>query len=181
MPWQFAAAEVRNRPLNRVFAAVFIRETAAAASAIIEYRRSGAKAFPEVAARWSTRPEPLRFETVDQQDMAVLAAKSGQQAPVATRVVFDPTLVPSTTVVDLAPGQWDEVAVAILHEGGDAYAFGAQSYAFGPPPFSNPEWKLDRGEWEVTLTVRSSGVTATKTFKLDNLSADFSRFKLTAP
>ncbi len=177
-PWHFATAHVRNRALHSALARLLVRQSATAATATIEFRKGGAKVLPEIAGRWSSRPEPLRFEMVDDQGIAVVAAKSGQQAPPITRVVYDLTLVPATLTLDLAPGKWEEVAVAILHDGGDAYAFGAESYGYGPPPFSNPAWKLDRAEYDVTVTVQSSGVSATRTFKLDNLAADFSRFKL---
>lgn len=163
-PWHFAAAWVRNRPLHPLLARVLVRQSATAATATIEFRKAGQKVLPEIAGRWSSKPEPIRAVPVAQGQTLI--------------VQYDPTMVPDTQVVDLAPGHWEEVAVAILHARSDAYAFGAESYQHGNPPFSNPAWKLDRAEYQVTVTVQSSGVSATRTLKLDNLAADFSRFKL---
>jgi hypothetical protein len=70
------------------------------------------------------------------------------------------------------------VAVAILFQDGEAFAWGAESYAEGG---RRRDWKLERGEYDVAIRVESSGIRRTFRFKLDNLAADFSRFGLNAP
>jgi hypothetical protein len=179
VPWTFAVVSVRNKPLPRVLRAILVREIAADCSVTLEFRRSGELAVPEVPARWSSRPEPLRIEPVSPGAGTTTAASASSSGTTVgqVRFNFDLSMVPATLRQDLAPGRWEEIAVAILHQGGDAYGWGAMSYAFAGG--NNPDWRLDRGVYEVTVRAQSSGISEAARFKLDNLSADFARFKLT--
>jgi hypothetical protein len=107
--------------------------------------------------------------------MAILAAKAGFPPVTQTRIVFDPSLVPQTLANDLAPGHWEEVAVAILFDDGQAFAWGAESYSAGG---RRVDWSLERGDYEVSVRVASSGIQKVFRFRLDNLAIDFSRFRL---
>ena len=79
---------------------------------------------------------------------------------------------------DLPAGdRWEEIAIAILLQEGDAYGFGANSYQF--PLWRNPTWQLPRGVYTVTIKLDASGVSKTERFKLDNLKTDFARFRTT--
>jgi hypothetical protein len=157
---------------------VLIRESAAGCRATIQVSKGGEHILPEIPARWSSRPEPMRVETLDDHGMAILAAEAGQVMPVQTQLVYDQSMVPQTLTNDLGPGRWEEVAVAILFDDGAAFVWGAESYAEGG---RRAEWQLDRGEYDVALRVESSGIRKTFTFKLDNLAADFSRFGFKRP
>lgn len=163
--WTFATVWVRVEPLPRGIKAILVRESATGATATVEFRQSGRRVLPEVAARWSSQREPVEAD--------VKGFVAGQ--PII-EFKYTPEALPRTNVHDLTPGRWEEVAVAVLRDDGEAYAFGAESYAF--PEWRRPEWKLERGEYEVTLRIESAGPSATKRFRLDNLTADFNRFRL---
>ena len=87
-----------------------------------------------------------------------------------------PELIPKSKVYDLIAGaRWEEVAVAVLRDG-EAYGWGAESYAF--PNWRNPSWKLDRGEYDVTVTAVAAGKTWSRRFGLAHLSDRLSDFRL---
>ena len=73
-----------------------------------------------------------------------------------------------------ASSRWEEIAIAIVHQDGGAYGFGARSY-------EHPEWRNPTGvgsrRHTVTVRLEASGVRKTKRFKLDNLKVDFARFR----
>lgn len=165
--WLFAVVCVRNRPLARPFRWLLIRQSAEGCKAEIEFRRPGEHelSLPEVQGRWSGTPQPIKLIGID---------TLGQ--PVHT---FDPQVVPLTTQITLPPTeQGHELGVAFIRDDGCAYAWGANSYAYGPE-WRNPEWALDRAVYEVTVCVRASGIAKHVRFRLDNLSADMARFKIT--
>lgn len=163
--WQFATVWVRVRPLPRGLSALLVRESATGATTTIEFRQGGRRVIPEVAARWSAQREPIEAEV-----------KGYVAAQPIIELRYKPDAVPRTKVHDLAPGRWEEVAVAVLRDDGEAYAFGAESYAY--PEWRRPEWKLERGEYDVTVRIESAGPSATRQFRLDNLAPDFNRFRL---
>jgi hypothetical protein len=163
--WTFATVWVRVKPLPHGISALLVRETATSATATVEFRQGGRRVLPEVPARWSAQREPVEAE--------VKGYVAGQ--PVI-EFKYTPEAVPRTKVHDLAPGRWEEIAVAVLRDDGEAYAFGAESY--GWPEWRRGEWKLERGEYEVTVRIESAGPTMTKRLRLDNLTTDFSRFRL---
>ncbi len=180
VPWTFAAVWIRNKPLTPILRWLFVREIAAASTVQVAFRRRGELVFPEISARWSSRPEPQRTELQlsDEEQLAITeAAQRGEdiRALLFPRV-FDPALVQPSLRLDLAPGTWEEVAVAILRDDGEAFAFTAESYRF--PYWGNPEWALERGQYDVTIRVESGGITATAEYTLDNLAADFAHFRL---
>lgn len=188
VPWTFAVVHVRNKPLPHVLRSLFVRQMAAGATVTLDFKKDGARVMPQIPGRWSSRPEPLRLETGGPGSLAAaLSAQSASaahsstavspmSAPTTVKWTFEPSLVPQTLAQDLAPGHWEEVAVAILLQTGPAFGWGAESYAHGG---QNPAWKLDRGEYEVTVRVDSSGISKERTFRLDNLAVDFGRFRLT--
>ncbi len=90
--------------------------------------------------------------------------------------VYDPTLVPDTLRLDVPPsGVGQEVAVAITRDG-QAFMFGAESYAYGT--FGNPKWKLERKQYDVDVVASSSGLRAVGRFRLDNRDADYATFRI---
>ena len=175
-PWSFAVVHVRNKPLAPWVP--LARMTAEACRATIEFRKGEERdlAIPEIDARWSARPEPIKRDLVDPP------ADVADDAPAGAKLVieqYDPEAVPSTLILDLpASNRWEEIAIAIIHQDGDAYGFGARSYAH--QLWRNPAWKLDRGVYSVTVHIEASSVSKTETFKLDNLKADFARFRTSA-
>lgn len=175
--WTFAVVHVRNKPLPRWLP--FTRASADGCRAMIEFRRGGDKDLyiREVPGRWSGTPQPVREEHVQPPEELKSLLPEGAVLAVTK---FDAQLVPQTLTFDLpAASRWEEIAIAVLHRDGEAHAFGAESYAFGPL-WKNPDWKLERGVYDVAVRLEASGVSKTKHFKLDNLAADFARFK-TAP
>jgi hypothetical protein len=174
VPWVFAAVEIRNRPLWRPLQAVLVRESALGCEVTLEFRVQGQKqlAIPEVAARWSGQPEPIRSVPV------VTSPNVGMttgQANVTFVAHYDQTMVPQTLRFDVpAADVGQEVAIAMLRQDGTAHAWGAESYAF--PEWKNPVWQLQRQVYEVTVGVQASGISKSRRFLLDNLAPDFARF-----
>ncbi len=185
-PWTFAHVWIRNRPLPPIIRGVLVRESATACTATVEFSKGGERVLPEIPARWSSRPEPTKVELEPlTEGPAASAAGTGAAVMAGTPEVhqnvivrYEPSMVPQSLTNDLAPGRWEEVAVAILFDDGEAFAWGAESYAAGG---RRTDWRLDRGEYNVAIRVESSGLRKTLRFKLDNLAADFSRFGLKRP
>ena len=166
VPWTFATVYVRVAPLPRVARSMLVRQSAAGATVTIEFRQNGQLVLPEIAGRWSARREPVEPE--------IVTGPSGQPT---VRWKFLPEQVPNSRTLDLAPGRWEEVAVAIQRQDGTASAFAAESYAHSD--WRHQGWDLPRGVYDVTVRVASSGVSRARDFMLDNLAADFNRFRLT--
>lgn len=162
VPWTFATVGIRNAPPPR-WIPFLARETALACRATIQFYRRGEAVTSPIAGRWSDRPEPIRAELVDPATGQVIG-------------MLAPDLIPESQVYDLvAGGRWEEVAVAVLRDG-EAYAWGAESYGF--PNWRNPEWKLERGEYDVTVSAAASGKTWTRRFRLSYLSNRMNEFRL---
>ena len=111
VPWRFAAVDICNQRPPR-WAVLVNRETATSCRVLLEFRRRGELAIPPVRARWSGRPEPLRSHPVTRPDGSVEFV-----------TIPAPELVPESTSFDLpATGAWEEVAVAVLQDDGEAFA-----------------------------------------------------------
>lgn len=89
-PWHFATAYIRNRPLHPLLARVLVRQSATAATATIEFRKAGQKVLPEIAGRWSSRPEPIQMIPVAQGQTVI--------------VQYDPAMVPDYAGDRSCPG-----------------------------------------------------------------------------
>jgi len=174
VPWVFAAVEIRNRPLWRPLQALLVRGSALGCEVILEFRTPGQKqlAIPEVAARWSGQPEPIKSVPVVTSPNV---GSAGGQADVTLVAQYDPTMVPQTLRFDVPAAKvGQEVAIAVLRNDGTAHAWGAESYAF--PNWKNPAWELKRQVYEVTVSAQASGISTSRRFQLDNLAYDFRRF-----
>jgi hypothetical protein len=164
--WTFAHVWIRNRPLPRGLRSILVRETASAATATLKFSKARQQVLPQIPARWSSKREPTK------QEIGPTIEGSEWRELITT---YLPEVVPQTLTNDLTPGKWEEVAVAVLFADGQAYAWGAESYSAGG---RREDWKLERGEYEVAISVESSGISKTFEFRLDNFAADFSRFRL---
>lgn len=162
VPWHFATVGIRNAPPPRWFPVA--RLPALSSRVSVAFWQNGDNlAVGPVPARWSARSEPIRSYPVAQGDGFGLV-----QIPAAE-------LLPDTYEYDLlAGGRWEEVAVAVLLDDG-AFAWGAESYFHN---WRNPDWKLDRGEYDVAVTVEHSGGRDTESFTLRYLSDDHDEFRL---
>lgn len=171
VPWAFAVIDVRNAASPR-WIPFLTRETAFGCEIAIQFFRNSEAATEPIAARWSDRPEPIRYQIVDS---GVLGAPPGTAVRIG---VLAPDLVPPSKTYDLpAGGRWQEVAVAVLRDK-EAYGWGADSYAYD---WKNPNWKLDRGVYDVRLTIQWNGGSMEKRFALPFLSTDIGGFELTPP
>lgn len=170
-PWHFAVVDVRNAPSPRwlPFAS---RDTAVGCRVSARFYRQGEPITLPIPCRWSDRPEPIRNELVDP---GTLGAPPG---PPLLLGIPDPTLVPASQVYDLpAGGRWEEVAVAVLRDG-QVHGWGAESYFYD---WRNPDWRLDRGVYDVDVRVEWQGKSKTGRFRLEYLSDDLPSFRLTDP
>lgn len=171
VPWTFATVRVYNRPLPKPFSALIVRGTAECCEVTLEFREPGKSylSLPQVPARWSSHPEPLRsIAIIDENGVPSMSTQ------------YDPTVMTSTKRLDIpASDGGEEVAIAFLTSDGAAAAFGAESYAF--PGWMNPDWRLERRVYEVSVYVRGSGVSKKRRFSLDNLAVDFARFAMLEP
>jgi hypothetical protein len=171
MPWTFAVVDVRNKPLPGWLQGFLVRAGAIGCEVTLAFREEGAKglAMPEVKARWSSQPEPLRATPT-----------LGPAGNVVFVQHFDPSLVPQTLSFDVPAGDGGyEVALAIKREDGSANAFAADSYAY--QDWNNPDLELEKGTYEVTVAVNGSGVSRSKRFRLNNLTNDFGAFSNLTP
>jgi hypothetical protein len=160
VPWRFAVVDIRNSSPPR-WAPFLTRETASDCRVEIQFYRQDKAATPPIEARWSDRPEPFRLSPDPYSRTLV---------PVPA-----PELIPDSRWYDLpADDRWREVAVAVLLDG-EAYGWGAESYLHG---WRNPDWKLERGDYEVRLSIRGGGVKKVAKFRLPYLSDDNSTFQL---
>lgn len=185
--WVFAVVRVRNGPLSRPWSLLLRRDSATACDVTAEFRRKGqGLAIPAVRCRWSAAPEPIRQVPLPESALRELstASASASGGPperwsnivAAYASTFDPEAVPQSFELDIAPTEDGyEVAVAILLRDRGAFAFSAESYAYG---FAKPEWRLERGEYEVTVTARSGQIRRSEVLSLKYLDDDFSRFRL---
>jgi hypothetical protein len=186
--WTFATVRVFNRAtMPRVFSWL-TRSTAQACEATIEFRKVGDDrlAFPPVAARWSSRPEPgtevvvpsrINIDPLSMAASASSAMNTVQVAGLEPIRVYSAARAAESRRWDLAAGpKGEEIAVAVLKAGGRAFAWGAESQAY--PEWANPEWELDYGTYDVTIRVQGSGVEVAGTFALRFRSDAFSEFRL---
>ncbi len=174
VPWVFAAVQIRNRPLCRPLQTFLVRGSALGCEVTLEFRTPGQTqlAMPEVAARWSGQPEPIKSVPVVTSGSA---APTGAQVGVTYVTQYDPTLVPQTLRYDVPAAETgQEVAIAVLRSDGTAHAWGAESYGF--PDWKNPQWQLNQQVYEVTVRAQASGLSTSRRFRLDNLAPDFARF-----
>lgn len=166
-PWHFACVWIRNkRPPRWIpFAS---RDPAPQCRVTARFHQRGAPATTSIPCRWSARPQPIRNEISGQM--------IGAQAPPTSIVgVLDPSLVPDSEVYDLhAGGRWEEVAVAVLRNG-RASGWGAESYFH---QWHHPDWKLDRGVYDVEVRAEWPGDSKTCWFRLEYLSDDLPSFRL---
>ena len=176
--WVFAIVHVRNRRMSWPAGALLVRESAKACEVVLEFRKPGGGelVMPEVAARWSSHPEPFRAQLV-LSGTKVITAAEGEEVESGPTFInqYDPMIVPQTRRLDVAAGDAaQEVAIAVLRSDGSAHAFGADSYEF--LGWKHPDRELERQVYEVTVRVLASGVSKSRRFKLDNLAPDFGRF-----
>jgi hypothetical protein len=145
VPWQFVTVRLANRRLRGLWRRLFTRNPALECQVSLTFRSEGGEVGP-IPARWSARPEPIRFEP-------------GGGAS------FDPSLVPDSYRLTLpATDQREEVAVAIGNQG-RCSAFSAPSY--GAPAWHHPDWELTPGQWKVEVTAtEAEGATARAVFSL---------------
>jgi hypothetical protein len=91
-------------------------------------------------------------------------------------VAYDPSLIKHEQDVPVSD-DGEEVAVAILLNDGNAFAFSEDSYAH--PGFANPAWQLTRGDYRVVIRVSGSNFRECRQdFKLVYEDGDFSKFRL---
>lgn len=145
VPWQFATVRIANRRLRRPWRLLYTRSPVVECQVSLTFRREGGEIGP-IPARWSARPEPIRFEP-------------GGGAS------FDPSLVPDSYRLTLAAtDQREEIAVAVGNQGKSS-AFSAPSY--GALGWHHPGWELSPGEWQVEVVAAGAeGAEARATFSL---------------
>ena len=184
--WTFAAVRVRNRPLGGISRGFLQREPAQGCAVDLDFYRWGTdeRLFATLPGRWSSHREPFQAiptggpappapVTHGTASMALSATAGAGQGP-SFRLVYDPALVMLEHDVRSGPGG-EEVAVAILLPAG-AYAFTSESYAH--QNWANPAWRLDHGTYRVEVTVRGASVECRRSFRLEYLDDDFSKFRL---
>lgn len=159
--WKFAAIRVINDPLDGLWGRILTRQSAEGCIVSITMQKQGV-AVPVVSdlpGRWSGTPEPYRTEV--QPD-----GKGGW----LTVETFDHSLVPDSFRFSIpSTGDAEEVAVAVWRDG-ESHAFNSWSYAH--PKWANPEWKLDPGNYEVTIRAKAPGCEASGTFMLAVSTSD---------
>ena len=170
-PWHFATVWIRNAPSPR-WLPLASRDSALAVRVTARFYRDGSPVTTPIPCRWSDRPEPIRHDLVDPR---TLGAPGGPPIVIG---IPDPSLVPQSQVYDLqAGGRWEEVAVAVLRDG-EVSGWGAESYFHN---WHHPDWKLDRGVYDVEVRADWQGQSKVRWFRLEYLLNDLPSFRLTEP
>jgi hypothetical protein len=170
VPWRLAAVWIRNKPPPR-WLPLASRDAALACRVTARFYHGSDPVTPPIPCRWSDRPEPIKNELVDPQ---TLGAPAGPPVLIG---IPDPQSVPETQVYDLLAGaRREEVAVAVLCHG-EAYGWGAESYLHH---WRHPDWKLERGAYDVEIRAEWQGTSVTKWLRLEYPSDDLAQFRLAA-
>jgi hypothetical protein len=99
--------------------------------------------------RWSSTPEPLA--TV--------------WTPDGPRPIVEPSRIPASFTVDLAPGDGEDAAVSVrFTDTGTAYGWTGESYLWGG---RQEKWRLPPGPCRIEVSVRAEGRVESARFDLD--------------
>lgn len=173
--WRFLHVSVYNLDWPRWFF-LFRRDIAYNTAAEISFveKDTNNNAFT-IKGRWSTNLEPIT---------PIIITKDGEPK---MQLIFDrdkadrgrsTNISPSKNINDLREGK---LVIGIKHkEDNYAYGFNDESYQHSEndKPFTNKIWKIERGEYDVKIIVRSSRYSYTKIFTLKNLGGDLKDFHL---
>lgn len=154
---------VLNEPLP-VWAKWMVRAPALQCRATITFHHliDGRNFFGRaMEGRWAGSPEPLPLPVIGPQ---------GQQFQ-----VLDFTRLTLKSRIDIYPGQTQVLDIANRPDNDDeCYGWNNETY-FATPPWRNPNWKLPRGRYLLTVIISSSGQEVADFFHLanDGLRRDF--------
>jgi hypothetical protein len=200
VPWIFAVVRVQNLPLPRPWSILLRRDLATGCEITAEFRiKAQGRALPPLACRWSGARPPVRQIPISAQTGVVGPSPSAAPPPQLTAgtailsssdatarssnptpgytAIFDREALSDSYHFDIGPGkEGSEAAVAILVRDIGAFAFNAESYAY--PTFAKPEWELRHADYEVTVTVTSGQIRASRVFSLAYFTDDFAAFRL---
>jgi hypothetical protein len=185
LPFTFASAGVRNKPLPKLLGRLLSRDVAQACEIFIDYYKwehPDAKLFDSIQGRWDSHPQPERSISRENADTRGVGEPGNPDAGgLEERMEFAPSLDSSNQEDIVSGSDRGQVSVAILTAGGEAFAFANQSYAYGSL-LGNPAWKLPMGTYRVVIRVRASNVNREEcfSFRLEYLSEDFAKFQLKA-
>lgn len=130
------------------------RETAAHCRANVRFEHlDGTSLFGEgMNGRWAASPEPVPLEA--------LFGTSRLQ-------IWDANRMSMTSETSIPAGESEELDIAVRCDA-DADAYGWSNQSYQPPFWKNPRWRIDRGKYQVRVTVRSGGAKVERLFRLDN-------------
>jgi hypothetical protein len=152
---RYLYVELVNRPLPW-FARWMSRNPALQCTGTITFHnlQDGERFFAKsMPVRFSRTPEPIpTYIQLGGATVTLLdAARAGQESR-----------------IDVYPGESTQLDIAAkFDDEDDVYGWSNLSY-FSTPPWRNPEWRLPRGRYLVSVTVTSSGERCSALFRLLN-------------
>jgi hypothetical protein len=116
------------------------------------------RALPDkIIARWSSTSEPT---------VTLFGGGSINGQPIP-RAVYDKSKLPYGRRFDLHGNMQEKIDLIIKNSGEqECYILSNESYQF--PYLNNPKWKLDKGNYLVTVQAQSGRIKKQKTFKISN-------------
>lgn len=116
--------------------------------------KSGKEIF-RIPAKWDFRPEPVNYTTMTPE----------------------PALIPQGELLDINPGSEESFCICIKHKGEDEiYGFNAFSYLYSR--WKSPDWKLEKGEYQVRIVLNAANAYDEFHFALKNHGPDFKDVEL---
>lgn len=113
----------------------------------------------EMQIRWVNNPEPIPLE---------IKFDDGKAAK-----MYDPIRFTQLQRMDIYPGEYEDLDVIVRFNGErECYGWNDDSYRVS---MRNPDWRLERDQYLIKLTLRTSGEIISKKFRLlnPNLEKDF--------
>jgi hypothetical protein len=146
---------VVNEPLGRWLTRWLLRNSATGCRVQIRFVSQSDQSVVKMAGRWTATGQPLTHDNK-----------------------YDANLVPQTLRFDVpADPAGEQLGIAVKIDGeDDAYGFTSASY--GAPGFQLAKLRLPHQAYRVDVEARAGGITATKTFLLDNPDGRCTSFRL---
>jgi len=145
---------VRNLSLPRIFKWIY-RQPALQCHGNItfHYINNGQNIFGrEMQIRWVNNPEPIPLEII---------FNDGKKAK-----MYDPIRFTQLQRMNIYPGEYEDLDIVIrFNREKQCFGFNDESYRLS---FKNPKWQLGNDQYLIKLTLRSSGETVSKKFRLIN-------------
>lgn len=157
-PYRFVHVSIRNKRASKLFSLISDRSVAFSCQARLEVRSAdtGNRVIDEeIIARWAGTPEIVQPVSISPGS--------------PTRYIPDITKLPMGRKMDIIPDHNEEIDIVIKFEDEpECYIFSNESYLAGSPLWRKPDWRLDKGIYDILVTVVCGSIQKSKHFILEN-------------